>query len=193
MSEAKATGTLKVLKACVEAKVKRVVFLSSIATLLMNPSWPKGQVMDETSWFDKEYFRTTKLSKIEAESKALNFAKRSGLDVVTVCPSIVLGPILQPTVPAGGNESIEDKLSMLVDPEAEGRYICLAHMINAKDLVDLLKSIHPNYNYPKTFTQVRDEKRLSSKKLQKLAWSFKPLKETLNDAIESYRNARTVD
>ena len=55
-------GTLNVLKACVEAKVKRVVFVSSIATLLMNPSWPKGQVMDETSWSDKEYFRTTKVN-----------------------------------------------------------------------------------------------------------------------------------
>uniref|UniRef100_A0A7N2KTA6 NAD-dependent epimerase/dehydratase domain-containing protein n=1 Tax=Quercus lobata TaxID=97700 RepID=A0A7N2KTA6_QUELO len=214
-------GTLNVLKACVEAKVKRIVFVSSIATLLMNPSWPKGQVMDETSWSDKEYFRTTKswyqLSKIEAESEALNFAKRSGLDVVTVCPSLVLGPILQPTVNSssliiirllkGGNESIENKLSMLVDvrdvaealllafekPEAEGRYICLAHMINAKDLVDLLKSIHPNYNYPKNFTQVQDEKRLSSKKLQRLGWSYRQLKETLTDAIESYRNAGIVD
>nr|POE52828.1 cinnamoyl-coa reductase 1 [Quercus suber] len=109
--------------------------------------------------------------------------------------------------PAGGNESIENKLSMLVDvrdvaealllafekPEAEGRYICLAHMINAKDLVDSLKSIHPNYNYPKNFCQVRDEKRLSSKKLQRLGWSYRPLKETLTDAIESYRNAGIVD
>lgn len=33
-------------------------------------------------------------------------------------------------------------------PEAEGRYICAAQMTNAKDVVDLLKSIHPNYNYP---------------------------------------------
>jgi nucleoside-diphosphate-sugar epimerase len=40
------------------------------------------------------------LSKTEAESQALEFAKRNGLDVVTVCPTLVLGPILQPTVNA---------------------------------------------------------------------------------------------
>lgn len=40
------------------------------------------------------------LSKTEAESQALEFAKGKGLDVVTVCPTLVLGPILQPTVNA---------------------------------------------------------------------------------------------
>lgn len=64
---------------------------------------------------------------------------------------------------AEGYESIENKLRMIVDvrdvaeailmayekPEAEGRYICTAHIIKAKDLVDKLRSIHPHYNYPK--------------------------------------------
>jgi nucleoside-diphosphate-sugar epimerase len=48
-------------------------------------------------YFYQNWYR---LSKIEAESEALEFAKRNGLDVVTVCPSVVLGPILQPTVNA---------------------------------------------------------------------------------------------
>jgi nucleoside-diphosphate-sugar epimerase len=34
-------------------------------------------------------------------------------------------------------------------PEAEGRYICTAHTIKAKGLVDMLKGIYPHYNYPK--------------------------------------------
>lgn len=38
------------------------------------------------------------LSKTEAESEALEFGKRRGLDVVTICPTLVTGPILQPTV-----------------------------------------------------------------------------------------------
>lgn len=54
-------GTLNVLKACHEAKVKRVVIVSSIASLLMNPLWPKDQVKDEACWSDKEYCRTTKV------------------------------------------------------------------------------------------------------------------------------------
>lgn len=36
-------------------------------------------------------------SKTEAEEQALDFAKRTGLDVVSICPSLVLGPILQST------------------------------------------------------------------------------------------------
>jgi nucleoside-diphosphate-sugar epimerase len=214
-------GTLNVLKACLEANVKRIVVVSSIAALVMNPSWPKGQVMDETCWSDKEYCRTTEkwyyLSKTEAEIETWDFAKRSGLDVVTVCPSLVLGPILQPTVNASslfiirllkeGYESMENKLRTMVDvrdvaealllayekPEAEGRYICTSHMTNAKDSVDLLKSLYPNYNYPKNFTEGQDEEQLSSEKLQRLGWSYRPLRETLIDSVESYREAGLVD
>uniref|UniRef100_A0A7N2QYJ3 NAD-dependent epimerase/dehydratase domain-containing protein n=1 Tax=Quercus lobata TaxID=97700 RepID=A0A7N2QYJ3_QUELO len=214
-------GTLNVLKACVEAKVKRVVVVSSVYALMLNSSWPKDKVMDETCWSDKEYCRTTKnwygLSKTEAESEALEFAKSSGLDVVTVCPSFIWGPILQPTVNTtslvlikllkDGFESLENKLRLIIDvrdvaealllayenPEAEGRYICTAHTIKAKDIVDLLRSIYPNYNYPKNYTEVPEEGRLSSEKLQKLGWSFRPLKETLTDSVESYRKAGIVD
>lgn len=40
------------------------------------------------------------LAKTEAESEALAFGKRRGLDVVTICPTLVIGPVLQPTVNA---------------------------------------------------------------------------------------------
>ncbi|XP_052296646.1 cinnamoyl-CoA reductase 1 isoform X1 [Citrus sinensis] len=52
-------GTLNVLKACLEAKVKRVIVVSSGVAVGLNPRWPKGQIMDETCWSDKEYCRTT--------------------------------------------------------------------------------------------------------------------------------------
>lgn len=55
-------GTLNVLKACLEAKVERVVYVSSSAAVALNPSWPKDRVMDETCWSDKEYCRTTKVN-----------------------------------------------------------------------------------------------------------------------------------
>lgn len=210
-------GTLNVLKACAEAKVERVVVVSSGAAVSMNPSWPKDQVMNESCWSNKEYCRTTKnwycLAKTEAESEAFDYAKQSGLNVVTVCPTIILGPMLQSTVNASsmvlikllreGYESIENKLRLIVDvrdvaealllayekPEAEGRYICTAHAVRTRDLVEKLKSIYPDYNYPKNFTEGGEEKRLSSEKLQKLGWSYRPLEETLVDSVESYRNA----
>ncbi|KAK3232095.1 hypothetical protein Dsin_003976 [Dipteronia sinensis] len=119
-------GTFNVMKACHEAKVKRVVVVSSLAAVVMNPNWPEGQVMDETCWSDKEYCRTIKywysLSKTEAESEALEYGKRNGLDVVTV------------------------------------------------------------------FTE-GGELTVSSEKLQRLGWSYRPLEETLIDSVENYRKA----
>ncbi|CAL5383281.1 unnamed protein product [Camellia sinensis] len=212
-------GTLNVLKACSEANVKRVVVVSSGAAVSLNPEWPKGQVKDESCWSDAEYCRRTNnwycLSKTKAESEALEFAKRSGLDVVRVCPTHVLGPMLQSTVNASslvliklskeGYDEFENKLRMIVDvrdvaealllayekPEAEGRYICTAYMIKSQDLVEILRKNYPNYNYPKKFTEGREEEKLSSEKLQKLGWSYRPIEESLIDSIESYRQSRT--
>lgn len=214
-------GTLNVLRACDEAKVKRVVIVSSMVAVCMNPSLPKGQVMDENWWSDKEYCRATKnwycLSKTEAESEAWECAKRSGLDVVTICPSLILGPILHSAVNASskvlikllkeGYESLENKLRHLVDvrdvaealllvyekPEAEGRYICTAHEIRTEDLVEKLRNIYPNYNYPKSFTDEEEGINLSSEKLQRLGWSYRPLEETLIDSVESYQKTGILD
>ncbi|XP_031270211.1 cinnamoyl-CoA reductase 2-like [Pistacia vera] len=215
-------GTLNVLKASVEAKVKRVVFVSSGAAVAFNPSWPKDQVMDETCWSDKEYCRTTKnwysFAKTEAESEALEYGKRPGLNVVSICPTFIFGPILQSTLNASsmilvkllkeeGCESVDNRLRMIVDvrdvaeasvllyekPEVEGRYICTAYSCRGQELVDKLKSIYPNYIYPTNFTEGGEEIVLTSAKLQKLGWSYRPLEETLFDSIESYKKAGILD
>lgn len=55
-------GTRNVLDACVKAKVKRVVVVSSLAAVGLNPNWPKNKVMDETCWSDKEHCEATKVS-----------------------------------------------------------------------------------------------------------------------------------
>ncbi|CAA6661624.1 unnamed protein product [Spirodela intermedia] len=55
-------GTLNVLKACSEAKVKRVVLVSSVATVVLNPNWPFDKIMDENCWSDKELCRKTEVT-----------------------------------------------------------------------------------------------------------------------------------
>lgn len=52
-------GTLNVLKACSEAKVGRVVVVSSVSAVAMIPNWPKDRVMDESCWSDKDYCKET--------------------------------------------------------------------------------------------------------------------------------------
>ncbi|XP_008453022.1 cinnamoyl-CoA reductase 1-like isoform X2 [Cucumis melo] len=214
-------GTHNVLEACVEAKVKRVVVVSSVAAVFSNPSWPRSRVMDESCWSDMEHCRASKdwyfLAKTEAESEALAFGKRRGLDVVTICPTLVIGPVLQPTVNAStlallrilkGCESMENRPRTLVDVrdvaealillyekrEAEGRYICTAHSIETRELVDALKSKYPDYSYPKKLSEWKAEPiSLSSEKLQRLGWKYRALEETLADAVQSFQDAGMLE
>lgn len=58
------TGTQNVLRACHEAKVRRVVVVSSSAAVIMNPEVPDGAVVDEDCWSDEDYCRTTKVQCI---------------------------------------------------------------------------------------------------------------------------------
>lgn len=211
------TGTKNVLKACSEAKVKRVVVVSSVAAVMVNPGWPQNEAMDEACWSDVEFCRTTQnwycLSKTLAELEALDYAKRSGLDVVSVCPSLVIGPLLQSTVNASssvivdclkGDREVKLKLRNFVDvrdvadalllvyetPEASGRYICDANARQMSEVVALLKDWYSAYSHAATkFAQVSDEPLFSSKKLQALGWKFRTLEESLRDSVESFKAA----
>ncbi|XP_020265424.1 cinnamoyl-CoA reductase 2-like [Asparagus officinalis] len=210
-------GTLIVLKVCSEVKVKRVIVVSSVVSVLMNPKWPKDKVMDEECWSDSEYCRTTEnwycLSKTIAETEALEYARKHELDVVTVCPSMVLGPLLQSKVNSsslflinilkGNPESMENRSLHYVDvrdvadslllvyekPEASGRYVCAPHPLKMLDLVNMLKEKFPVYEYPKKFIEVEDRPLMSSEKLKRLGWKVRPLKETLVDTVECYEKA----
>ncbi|XP_059636469.1 cinnamoyl-CoA reductase 1-like [Cornus florida] len=211
------TGTRNVLNACLNAKVKKVVVVSSVGAVMVNPNWPKDQAMDENCWTDGEHCKTLKLwyclGKTLAESEALEYARRNELNLVTVCPSICIGPMLQSTVNASslfllhylkdGKESVEDEDRIVVDvrdvadaillayekPEAEGRYICSSHTVRSRALVEMLKGMYPNYNYPKSFTEVKQDAKISSEKLQNLGWKFRPLEETIVDAVKNYEES----
>jgi len=190
------TGTANVLKACYEAKVGRVVVVSSIAAVSNNPNWPKGKAFDEDSWSDEEYCRKNEdwynLSKTLAEREAFAYAEKTGLDVVAICPSLVLGPLMQSTINAsskillnyfkGDRDTVENRLRNIVDvrdvtdalllayekPEASGRYICSSHPIKVSDMISILKNLYPTYSYPKNFVEVEENFVYNSEKLQKL-------------------------
>ncbi|XP_015693736.1 cinnamoyl-CoA reductase 1-like [Oryza brachyantha] len=209
------TGTLNVLKACYEAKVKRVVMVSSIAAVFNNPNWPKNKAFTEDSWSDEELCRKNQdwyyLSKTLAEHEASAYAAKTGLDIVTICPSLVIGPLMQPTVNSsskvllnyfkGDRDTVENRLRNVVDvrdvanalllayenPGASGRYICSSAPIKVSDMINILKALYPTYTYPKNFVDVEENITYSSEKLQKLGWIFRPIEETLRDSVESYK------
>ncbi|XP_020151336.1 cinnamoyl-CoA reductase 1 [Aegilops tauschii subsp. strangulata] len=212
-------GTLNVLRACREAGVRRVVVVSSVGAVFMNPNPPEGPTMDEHCWSNEEYCRATEnwycLSKTLAEREAWAYAEKAGLDVVTVCPPLVFGPLLQPTVNTSslflirylkcdGVDAMDDRVRNMVDvrdvadalvlayesPEAAGRYICSAHARKVSEMVYVVRSLHPSLNCANKFVQlVGDEKVFSTEKLQRLGWKFRTLEETLKDSVESYMSA----
>nr|XP_034599471.1 cinnamoyl-CoA reductase 2-like [Setaria viridis] len=211
------TGTLNVLKACYEAKVKRVVVVSSFVAVGFNPKWPKGIAFSEDSWSDEEYCRKHQefgwyfLSKTLAEREAFAYAAKTGLDVVTVCPTLVIGPLMQSSISTSvkiflnyikdEEESVEHKFEHFVDvrdvadalllayenPKASGRYLCSSALIRVSDIVNILKNSYPTYNYHKNFVEAENSTRCNTEKLEKLGWSSRPMEKTLHDSIESCR------
>lgn len=92
-------GALRVLKAAKAEGVKRVVMTSSVAAVVYNPKRP--QVSDETNWSDPDALADNTAytrSKTIAERAAWDYiaGDGAGLELATVNPGAVLGPLLSP-------------------------------------------------------------------------------------------------
>lgn len=213
-------GTLNVLKACSVSKVKRVIMTSSVGAVLMDPKHPRDKFVDESCWSDPEYCRETQnwyfMAKTVSEQGAWHYSEEHGLDLISICPSLVLGPILQPKLNAsslilvkllnGDLERCENKARNIVDvrdvakahilayeiPSAAGRYLCTAHSVKTKELVDILKRLYPQYNYPKAYVDVGLDssgvEQLSGNKLRDLGLEYMQLQETLVDIVECFKH-----
>ncbi|XBI82170.1 hypothetical protein VPH35_090919 [Triticum aestivum] len=202
------TGTTNVLKAASAASAQRVVVVSSMVAVEINPKdWPQGKIRDESCWSDKEFCRSNE--------RWYPVAKITGLRVVTLNPALVFGPLLQPSINTssqfliyflkGGPDETRDKLWHIVDvrdvadallllyeaPEATGRHICAPHFITARELLGLLKSMYPGYPCiaEESIRDMDHPAPMTSGKLEKLGWSSRPLRETITDTVEFCREA----
>ncbi|KAL9462929.1 hypothetical protein AB3S75_000856 [Citrus x aurantiifolia] len=185
MLEPAVIGTKNVIVAAAEAKVRRVVFTSSIGTVYMDPNRSPDIVVDEHCWSDLEYCKNTKnwycYAKTVAEKAAWEEAKARGLDLVVVNPMLVIGTLLQPTVNAsiihilkyltGSVKTYANSVQGYVDvrdvalahilvyetPSASGRYICADSdsIIHRGEVVEILTKFFPEYPIP---TKCKDEK-----------------------------------
>ncbi|CAN6218190.1 unnamed protein product [Urochloa humidicola] len=196
---------------------EKLVVVSSNAAVDFNPNWPQDVVKDESCWSDKEFCKENgdwySVAKIMAEQAALEYGDKNGLNVVTLCPPLVFGPLLQPTVNTsskfliyvikGGPDVMNNKLWHIVDvrdvadallllyekKESSGRYICSPNHIRTKDLVALLKKMYPEYNCVDNILDVDPKASLTCQKLMDLGWEPRPLEETLKDSVECYEKA----
>jgi len=153
-------GTLNILQACSANDVQKVVVVSSTAAVHFNPKWPQDIPKDENCWSDINFCEKNEdwymVAKVVAEKTALDYAEKSGLNVVTVCPTMALGPLLRPVanvshefliyIIKGGPTLMKNILWHIVDvrdvadalfliyeiEESAGRYLWAPHHISAK-------------------------------------------------------------
>jgi len=101
-------GTLNVLGSCGKTKsVKRVVFTSSSGALHFTDDHEQaGKVYDETCWTNVDICRRVKMtgwmyfvSKTLAEKVAWEFAEKNNIDLITIIPTLVVGPFIMQTMP----------------------------------------------------------------------------------------------
>ncbi|XAR63468.1 Cinnamyl-alcohol dehydrogenase [Bertholletia excelsa] len=213
-------GTLNVLRSCAKVpSVKRVVITSSMASVMVNrrPINP-DVVMDETWFSDPAFCEETKnwyaLSKTLAEDAAWKFAQENGLDLVSINPGFVIGPLLQPTLNLtsegilnlirNGTEVFSNSIYRYVDvrdvayahiqafevPSASGRYCLVEKVTYSSEALKILHKLYPNLNLPK---REDDEKpagqpyKVSKKKAGSIGVKFTPLEVSLKDTVEAFR------
>ncbi|EYU31375.1 hypothetical protein ABFS82_14G217900 [Erythranthe guttata] len=212
-------GTLNVLGSCAKTpSIKRVVLTSSVAAVAYNskPRTPEV-VVDETWWSDPEICREMQqwyvLSKTLAEEAAWKFVKEKGIDMVTINPAMVIGPLLQPTL----NTSSAAILGLINDAEtypnstfgwinvkdvanahilafentsASGRYCLVESVAHYSEIVNVLRELYPTYQLPE---KCADDKpfvpkyQVSKEKAKSLGVEFTTLKEGIKETVESLK------
>ncbi|XP_052201186.1 phenylacetaldehyde reductase-like isoform X2 [Diospyros lotus] len=215
-------GTLNVLESCVKTgTVKRVVLTSSIATVLYNGRPRTPDVVADETWFsDPEFCKEKKmwyqLSKTLAEDAAWKSAKEKGIDMVTVNPAMVVGPLLQPTLNTSaaavlsiingsqtypnatfGWVNVKDVANAHIQafevPSANGRYCLVERVAHYSEVVKILQNLYPSIQLP---DKCADDKpymptfQVSKEKAKGLGIDFVPLEESLKETVESLKEKK---
>ncbi|KAE8721418.1 Vestitone reductase [Hibiscus syriacus] len=220
ITERAINGTLGILKACLKSKtVKRVVYTSSVATVVHNGQ--DSDMMDENFWSDVDFirenetpsFRSYSISKTLTERAALDFGAEHGLDVVTVIPSLVVGPFICPKFPGSVRSSLalvfgnHSEYSFLLNtslvhvddvtrahifvfeyPDAKGRYNCSSNTVSLQKLSKFLGGRYPQFSIPtlESLAEIKGRKNpgVSSKKLLDTGFKYNyGVEEMYDDAI----------
>ncbi|KAL3622545.1 hypothetical protein CASFOL_033956 [Castilleja foliolosa] len=218
-------GTINVLRSCKKvSSIKRVVITSSIASVMFNSNPLKPDVVVDETWVsdpkfcqeNKEYYA---LSKTLAEKAAWKFAEENGLDLVTIHPGYVLGPLLQPTLnlTSEGIVSLIKEGKRLIrngmyvdvrdvalahilaieEPSASGRYILIGRVTYSNEDLYILNKIFPSLELKLNLNGTEDESmsppnKVSQERAKSLGLNFTPLEVSLKDIVESLRDKKFI-
>ena len=165
-------GVLNILKNASANNVKRVVITSSVAAVVygkdkkdLNLTFTENDWTDELNKKDSTpYFR----SKTIAEKAAWEYLKNnpSELELVTVLPGAILGPVLEddfgtsaniviktidgsmPAIPKIGVEIIDVRSAMELPQANQQRYLASSGYLSFKKIAGILKKEYPNRKVP---------------------------------------------
>jgi bifunctional dihydroflavonol 4-reductase/flavanone 4-reductase len=150
------------------------------------------------------------VSKSLAEKEAMAYAAEHGLDLISIIPTLVVGPFLSTAMPPSlvtalalvtRNEPhysilkqvqyvhLDDlcdaEIYLLEHPDAAGRYVCSSQDATIHGLAAMLRDRYPEFDIPERFPGVDDDLPLvhfSSKKLLDHGFRFRYTMEDMFDA-----------
>ncbi|KAI4313932.1 hypothetical protein L6164_026874 [Bauhinia variegata] len=213
-------GTLNVLNSCVKADVKRVVLTASCSTIRYRYDVQQLCPLDESHWSDPEYCKRYRLwyayAKTTAEREAWQVAKETGLDLVVVNPSFVVGPLLAPqptstllmilSIVKGfveeypnttvGFVHIDDVIAAHIlameEAKASGRLICSSSVAHWSQIIEMLRAKYPSYPYANKCSSQEGDNNPHSMDTTKIAQlgfpAFKSLEQMFDDCIKSFQD-----
>ncbi|KAK9673634.1 hypothetical protein RND81_12G180200 [Saponaria officinalis] len=218
-------GTLNVLASCAKnPTVKRVVFTSSMASVQFNDRpQPPEVVVDETWWSTLEICKLSSLkwyliSKTLAEQAAWKFAKEKGIDLVSINPTVCIGPLLQNTINGSCNyiyslvngsetylnetfswvhvkDVAEAHIRAFEVPSAHGRYLMVESNAPLSEVVQILRELYPDLKLP---TKPETDKppvilcKVSQEKTLSLGIKFTPLRDALKDTVDCFKEKQLI-
>jgi nucleoside-diphosphate-sugar epimerase len=164
-------GTTRVMTAAAQAEVKRVVVTSSVDAATRN-SATAGRTRTDEDWSDLADCNAYGKSKVLAEKAAWDLAAKHDVELVTVLPGAIIGPLLQVKKQSTGDmvlrmlagqmpaipplnlayTDVRDlaaahRLAMEV-PEAKGnRYVVANGYLPLIGIAELLKSVYGPQGY----------------------------------------------
>ncbi|XWS32507.1 hypothetical protein CRYUN_Cryun23aG0164200 [Craigia yunnanensis] len=213
-------GTLNVLKSCAKVpSIKRVVITASMTSVLYNgkPLTP-DVVVDETWFSDPRFCEENKLwymvSKTLAEEAAWRFAKDNRIDLVTLNPGFVVGPLLQPALNFSsevvlaltkGKQTLPSSTYRFVDvgdvayahiqafeiPSASGRYCLVERVVQFLEAWKTVGELYPTLGLQEKYEDHNEPLertyQVSKEKAKSLGLSFIPWEVSLRETIKSLK------
>lgn len=206
-------GTRNVMSAAAKnrATVRRVVLTSSCAAVkgMGSPAAPvQGSTYSEADWNETSSLpgEAYWVSKVQAERAAWEAAKEAGLDLITILPEFIMGPVISRRLDATSlgwmkgwveaSSSPQSGAPVFADvrdvarahilaaetPGASGRYIVAAsHTTPASTISAWLQERFPEYEFPEGEASEPAEKINNSRVQAELGLALTPVKETLTD------------